>query len=169
MDGAVNACGTGDPVRRVFALVDLQSWGEEHRMRHVMATHASSLALQVSLSAEDGSGRRIWTAGRDMRISGPRTGIWHRWHGPPLPRDPKEVERITGDGHPVDVADIEDGINQLLGRDPTLHRPPRLAWGNLIRALAEAGIAVSEDDLIAAPLTIELSREVEAELESPPP
>ena len=56
------------------------------------------------------------------------------------------------------------GINQMLGRDPTLHRPPRLSWGRLVGALSEAGIRVTERDLIAAPLTVELAPEVQAEL-----
>ncbi len=47
----------------------------------------------------------------------------------------------------------------MLGRDPKLHRPPRLAWGGLIDALVGAGIVVSEQELIDTPLTIELSPE----------
>ena len=48
----------------------------------------------------------------------------------------------------------------MLGRDPKLHRPPRLAWGGLIDALVGTGIVVTEQELIDAPLTIELSAEV---------
>jgi hypothetical protein len=66
--------------------------------------------------------------------------------------------------HRVDLGDIEDGINLILGRDPQLHRPPRLSWEYLLRALADAGVTVTEDDLIAVPLTIELAPEVETEL-----
>jgi len=54
----------------------------------------------------------------------------------------------------------------MLGRDPELHRPPRLSWGNLIKALAEHGIQVTEDELINAPLTIDLHPEVQAELKT---
>jgi hypothetical protein len=67
--------------------------------------------------------------------------------------------------HRVGLPDIEDGINQMLGRDPTLHHPPRLSWGNLISALQDAGVAVTERDLIDAPLTIELTPELQTELD----
>ena len=50
-------------------------------------------------------------------MSGPRTGIWHRWHGPQLPSDPAEADRIVLLEHRVDLNDIQDGINQMLGRD----------------------------------------------------
>jgi hypothetical protein len=65
----------------------------------------------------------------------------------------------------VDIHDIEDAINQMLGRDPALHRPPRLSWQNVIRALEQAGIQVTERELILSPLTIELTPEVQAELD----
>lgn len=44
--------------------------------------------------------------------------------------------------------DIEDSINQMLGRDPKLHRPPRLAWGGLTDALTGTGMVVAEQELI---------------------
>jgi hypothetical protein len=91
--------------------------------------------------------------------------MWHRWHGPPLPDDPVEANRMTGSEHRVNVDDIEDGINQMLGRDPLLHRPSRLSWGALITALDEAGVSVTERALIEAPLILELTREVQAELD----
>jgi hypothetical protein len=53
----------------------------------------------------------------------------------------------------------------MLGRDPSLRRPPRLAWQNLIGALEQAGLQVTECELIDAPLTVERTPEVEAELE----
>lgn len=121
--------------------------------------------MYVSLSAEDNEGRRIASEGFDFGMSGPRRGIWHRWHGPPLPDDYEEAARAMLFEHQVDLHDIEDGISQMLGRDPTLHRPPRLAWGKLIKALDHAGVPVSERDLIEAPLTIELARDVQAELD----
>jgi hypothetical protein len=52
----------------------------------------------------------------------------------------------------------------MLGREPKQHRPPRLSWEGLQRALTEAGIDASEEELIAAPLGIEFSPEVEAEI-----
>jgi hypothetical protein len=62
--------------------------------------------------------------------------------------------------------DIEDSINQMLGRDPKLHRPPRLAWGGLTDALTGTGIVVTEEELIEAPLTIELSPEAKVQIAS---
>jgi hypothetical protein len=164
-------------VRRVFARVHLQSSvhaelrdtearGLDPGRRLVMLSgNQENLSLHVSLSAEDTSGRRTQTAGRDFGTSGPRRGIWHRWHGGPLPTDPEEEKRIVLREHRVDLHDIEDAINLMLGRDPLLHRPPRLAWDNLIKALATAGVIASEQDLIDAPLTIELDPEVQAELD----
>jgi hypothetical protein len=124
------------------------------------------LRLLVSLSAEIDDGQRIQGIKRwDLGISGPRRGIgaiWHRYHGP-LPDDPGEREELL-QNHRIGRHDIEDAINQMLGRDPTLHRPPRLSWGNLIRTLLDAGIDITEDDLIAIPLVVELAPEVQAKL-----
>jgi len=59
---------------------------------------------------------------------------------------------------------VEDAINQLLGRDPEQHRPPRLSWELLIELLDHAGINVTEDQLIATPFVFEFSDELLAEL-----
>jgi hypothetical protein len=145
-------------VRRVLARVDLQSTalaeldtraaGNSDKLRvQLLPDSPESLSLHVSLSAVDSEGRRIASAGSDFGMSGPRRGVWHCWHGPPLPGDREEAERLVFVEHRVDASDIEDGINQMLGRDPTLHRPPRLSWDKLIRALDEAGVAVSERGL----------------------
>ena len=151
-------------VTRVFARVNLESTAlaelerraaaqsTEPRLQLLSRT-ADSLSLHVSLSAEDNYGRRIASGGSDFGMSGPRRAVWHRRHGPPRRR------------HRVDLHDIEDGINQMLGRDPTLHRPPRLSWGGLIKAFDEAGVSVTERDLIEAPLTVELAPDVQAELD----
>jgi hypothetical protein len=179
--GAVAAmmeAGVAAPaVRRVCARVDLQSSaqaelsaleaadGEQPKRLIMMSGNPESLSLHVSLSAEDSTGRRTQTLGRDFGISEPRRGVWHRWHGPPLPEDRAAAERIVLREHRVDQADIEDGITQMLGRDPKLHHPPRLSWHNLIRALNAAGVPITEQELIDAPLTIELTPEVQAELD----
>ena len=77
-----------------------------------------------------------------------------------LPRLPRrQRSRSTARATEKLTRDIEEAIDQMLGRDPKLHRPPRLAWGGLIDALAGAGIVVSERELIDTPLTIELSPE----------
>jgi hypothetical protein len=164
-------------VRQVFARVNLQSSaqaepsareatdGEQPKRMIMMSGNPENLSLHVSLSAEDGTGRHTRTLGRDFGIGGPRHGVWHRWHGPSLPEDRVAADRIVLREHRVDQADIEDGINQMLGRDPKLHHPPRLSWHNLIRALNSAGMPITEQDLIDAPLTVELAPEVQAELD----
>lgn len=50
-------------------------------------------------------------------------------------------------------------MNQLLGRDPEMHRPPRLSWGPLIAVLAEHGNLVTEEALIAMPFVFEFPAE----------
>lgn len=118
-------------VQRVLARVELQSRVLEQIQERARARQAprrllrmnanpESLNLYVSLSADTSDGQRVHTGGPDFGIGGPRHGIWHSYHGPlPPPEDPRE--------HRVGPADIEDAINQMLGRDPTLHRPPRLS------------------------------------------
>jgi hypothetical protein len=166
--------GAAASVRRVFARVDLQSTALAELKRlgagwlhGVLVTSGTpeSLSVYVRLSAEDSEGRRIASEGFDFGMSGPRHGIWHRRHGPPLPDDYEEAARIMLFEHRADVRDVEDGINQMLGRDPTLHHPPRLSWGKLIEALGEAGVPVRERDLTEAPLTIELAPDLQAELD----
>jgi hypothetical protein len=97
---------------------------------------ADRLELLVRLSARDDTGRQIDADGS-----------------------------LGLNGH-VSMCDIEEGINRMLGRDPTLHRPPRLAWQQLIAALAANEIHVGEDELIEIPLTVELDQEVTATLEA---
>jgi hypothetical protein len=77
-----------------------------------------------------------------------------------------EAEGSLGLSGYVGVRDVEEGIDQMLGRDPALHRPPRLAWGQVISALVAAGIVISEQELIELPLSIELDDEVAARLTS---
>ena len=55
------------------------------------------------------------------------------------------------------LSDIEEAIDQMLGRDREQQRPPKLSWGGLLDALREVGFRLTEDDLIALPLSIELS------------
>lgn len=168
-------------VARVYATVALRPPGEREAILEYWRQHRDSftgpdwlleesddsdrLELNVSLSAEDTTGRCTDGDGC-FGLGSPRTGsaaIWYRDHGPPLPEDPEEEEEALKN-YRVGRADIEDGINQMLGRDPEQHRPPRLAWGGLIAALARDGIQVSEEELIDAPLTLVLDSEVEAEL-----
>ncbi|MGO9974777.1 MAG: hypothetical protein ACLP01_18625 [Solirubrobacteraceae bacterium] len=177
--------GTGDgppAVRRIIARVELQSRVlEQIHKRHeagddtapqvlnVNKPSPERLNLYVSLSAHTTDEQRIRSDGSGFGMGGPRRGvgaIWWRYHGPPpLPDDP-EGQNALLENHHVGPADIEDGINQMLGRDPSLHRPPRLSWGKLIATLAEHGIQVTEQDLINAPLTVELDPDVQADLEN---
>ncbi len=57
-------------------------------------------------------------------------------------------------------------INGMLGRDPRLHRPPILAWGDLTVALHRVGMDITENALIALPLDSELDDAAEAALRS---
>jgi hypothetical protein len=163
--------GSGAGIRLIVARVDLEAAflaeiaaGRSTARVLQVSGNADNLNLHVSLSAENIDGQWVESAGPDFGMSGPRRGIWHRWHGPVLPADPEEADRLAIIEHRVDIHDIEDAINQMLGRDPALHRPPRLSWGKLIAALGNAGVTVTESDLIAAPLSVELAPDVHAEL-----
>jgi hypothetical protein len=126
-----------------------------------------TLHVRVRLSALLKDGATVTSAGDDFGISTPRRGvgaIWHRYRGPRLSDDPATEAEVLNRRYRVGRADIEDAINQMLGRNPKLHRPPRLSWGQLIDALADAGVTVTEQELIAAPLAIELTPEVQAQL-----
>ncbi len=59
---------------------------------------------------------------------------------------------------------LENKINTLLGREPTLHRLPHLAWDGLIVALQHSGIYISEEQLSAADLVLEIEDDVQAQL-----
>jgi hypothetical protein len=177
---APTGTGNGSPaVQRVVAHVELQERVlEQIRKRHAAGDDSAPkvlnvskpspepLNIYVSLSAHTSDGRHIRSDGPDFGIGGQRRGISHRYHGPPpLPENPQD-QRAFLENHHVGPADIEDGINQMLGRDPELHRPPRLSWTKLITTLTEHGIQITEQDLINAPLTVELHPEVQAELEN---
>lgn len=65
------------------------------------------------------------------------------------------------------LRELENKINMLLGRDPTLHRPPHPAWDGLIAALQHLGIYVSEEQLSAADLVLEVEDDVQTQLNCP--
>jgi hypothetical protein len=173
----------GPVVRRVIAHVELASDAE--RRAKVDALRKGALArgpekqarmersipdsatykMTVTLAADLDDGRRVSAAG--FGFGGPRTGlgaIWHRYRGPQLSDDPAENERLLDASYHVGLPDIADAVNQMLGRDPHQHRPPRLSWGHLRDALAEADIQMTEEELIAIPLELELSDLVKAEI-----
>ncbi len=64
----------------------------------------------------------------------------------------------------LQVHDIEDWANQMLGRDPEQTSPPRLSWGPLVSALHDEGIHISEAELIQFPFVFEFSEQLLAEI-----
>lgn len=128
---------------------------------------ANHIGLRVSLSAEDSTGRRIENPG-SFGIGGARRGvaaIWVRYHGPPLPVDEEERIELLRRTYRVGPHDIEDVINQMLGRDPKSRDSSQVLLSRLAEALAKAGIHATEDELTSAPLVVELDSDVRAELE----
>ncbi len=110
------------------------------------------LHVSVRLTALTADGASVTSDRDDFGITLPRH----------VPR--RQRSRSTASATEKLTRDIEEAINQMLGRDPKVHRPPRLAWGGLIDALAGSGIVVGEQELIDAPLTIELSPEARAQI-----
>jgi hypothetical protein len=124
-------------------------------------------SAEATLFAVSADGSRITAPRANMGAAGPSRGIAaiaKRYAGPPLPEDPDACRRVLG-AYRVQRHDVEDAMNQLLGRDPQMHRPPRLSWGPLIELLAEHGKVVSEEELIATPFVFEFSAEALAALE----
>jgi hypothetical protein len=127
------------------------------------------LTMQVTLSAEDRARRRI-LADSSFFIAGPRGDLGARWwrSDAPTPAGGSDAQRdllrLRYRGGPLD---IEAKINRMLGRDPNLHRPQRLAWEPLISALARADVRTTEEELITRPLMVELDEDVRTILEEP--
>ena len=145
----------GPAVKRVVAYVELVSDADK----------PAEYGMTATFTAELSDGRRVTAGGHGF--GGPRNGIgaiWHRYRGPQLSDDPAEHQRLLHETYHVGLSDIEDAINQALGRDPDQHRPPRLSWGPLQDPLAQAGIEMAEEELIALPLNIELSDQVQTEI-----
>jgi hypothetical protein len=128
----------------------------------------SKWSARATLFAVSADGSRITMSHARMGAAGPSRGIaaiMKRYAGPPLPDDPDARRRVL-DAYRVQRHDVEDAMNQLLGRDPEMHRPPRLSWGRLIELLAEHGKVVSEEELIAMPFVFEFPDESLAALEN---
>lgn len=124
-------------------------------------------SAEATLFAASADGKRITATPARMGAAGPSRGlaaITKRYAGPPLPED-SDARRCVLDAYRVQRHDVEDAMNQLLGRDPEIHRPPRLSWGPLIELLAAHGKVVSEEELIAMPFLFEFSPEALAALE----
>ena len=133
---------------------------------HVAVT-ARQWSANATLFAVSADGGRITATPARMAAAGPSRGIGaitKRYAGPPLPEDPDARRRVL-DAYRVQRHDVEDAMNQMLGRDPELHRPPRLSWGPLIELLAEHGKVVFEEELIAMPFLFEFSPDALVALE----
>lgn len=127
------------------------------------------LCLHVMLSAELTDSSRVSTGRSDMSIGCWRRGmnaIYHRYNGPPLPKDPGQARAVMEKTYRLGPLDIQDAINHMLGRDPEQHRLPHLAWDNLINTLKERGIAATEQQLMETPLMVELNAEVQDQLDA---
>ncbi len=147
-------------ITKVIAYVDLDN----------DATQGEQYGMNVSLAARLDDGREI--AGDVFGFAGPRDGlgaIWHRYRGPLLHEDPAEHDRRLEETYHVGMDDVQDAVNQMLGRDPEMHRPPRLSWDRLQHALDGQEIRVSEQQLIDAPLELVLSASAAAEVKADPP
>jgi hypothetical protein len=158
-------------IANVGAVVEMQSPrdtpSEDRRSRLLVSDEPDRLAVTARLFAETARGERLNCERLAMGIGLWRCGpsaIWKGYVGPPaLPEDPIERERFLED-YRVRHRDIEDAVNQMLGRDPDQHRPPRLSWHTLIELLSKRGIELSEAQLIALPFRCELSPEVQTRL-----
>jgi hypothetical protein len=67
-------------------------------------------------------------------------------------------DNCLGLGRPptMRVSEVSELLERMLGRNPALHRPPRLAWDRLLSALESIGVTSTEPELVAAPLEIRL-------------
>jgi hypothetical protein len=132
--------------------------GDELNLPHWLTSpQHDDLPLSVLLSAEVQPGRQV-DARTPFGIAGPRRGAgaaWCRYH-PACSRGP-------GSYH-VCALDISESINQMLGRDPALHRPPRLAWQSLLAALRAVNLYVTVEQLNEVPFFVILDDDVEVEL-----
>lgn len=155
----------------VGAVVELQAPcdvpSKDGRVRLLVPGEPDRLAVTGRLFAQTAAGERLTCERLAMGIGLWRRGrsaIWKRYVGPPpLPEDPTQRDRLL-ESERLGRQDIEDAVNQMLGRDPDQHRPPRLSWSPLIELLADQGVQVSEPELIALPFRCELSPEVQDQL-----
>ncbi len=118
-------------------------------------------SAEATLFAVSADGSRITAPRASMGAAGPSRGIaaiTKRYAGPQLPEDPDARRRVL-DAYRVQRRDVEDAMNQQLGRDLEMHRPPRLSWGLLIELLAEHGKAVTEEELVAMRFVFEFPAE----------
>jgi hypothetical protein len=70
---------------------------------------------------------------------------------------------VFGDRQHATRHGLEPAIDRMLGRGEP--RPPDLGWFQLRPVLDQVGVALTDDELIAMPLVLELSSELLAELD----
>jgi hypothetical protein len=170
--GGHTVCEVPDQPRIVAAgaIVELQAPQEPSSGRHhrfSVSDGSDRLAVTARLFAETSDGQRLVAPTSAMAIGLWRHGpeaISKRYLGPPpLPQDPDEQEQFLSQ-YRLRHRDVADAVNQMLGRDPEQHRPPRLSWDTLIQVLPEHGFELTEERLIALPFCCQLAPAVEAEL-----
>jgi hypothetical protein len=156
-------------LERVGVTVDVADFSAERTGRIAFRSRSEGvdgrLAIQARTFAETRNGRRIAPAYWHMSTGLGRSGanaIVKGWRGPPLPTDPEEEMRALEE-YRLQLHDIEDSINQMLGRDPEQTSPPRLSWGPLVSTLHDEGIRISEAELIDLPFVFEFSEQLLAE------
>lgn len=159
-------------LKQVGVTVDVADFNAQRTGRIAFRSRSEGvdgrLAIQARTFAETHDGERIAPAYWHISIGLWRNGanaIWKHWRGPPLPTDPEEETRALGE-YRLQLHDIEDAINQMLGRDPSQTSPPRLSWESLIRALHDEGIDISEAEIIDLPFVFEFSEELLAEIKA---
>lgn len=151
---AVELQSDADKQESVAALRRIPAVDPDGRERAIENIQDPSMyTMCVRLVANLSDGRQASTGVRDFSFSGPRHGvaaIHHRYRGPKLSDDPGEEVRMLEETYHVGLSDVQDAINQMLGRDLEQHSPPRLSWMNLLAALSLEGVSVAAEDLIAA-------------------
>jgi len=71
----------------------------------------------------------------------------------------------NADGQRISREDVERSILGLVGKDPHRPPPPHLAWEQLSGALAQEGLALSDEELGQLPFDVELSGDLLKELD----
>jgi hypothetical protein len=119
--------------------------------------------VTFTLAAELSDGRKVRATRPRFELTFWRRGraaVWHRRRGPWRPRF--VVERT----YRLQPSDMRDALEETLGHaDWGAPAPPRDVWRGLIDALDAEGVHTTEQELLAAPLTVELDAEVNTELQ----
>jgi hypothetical protein len=121
------------------------------------------LHVTFTLAAELSDGRQVRATRPRLEFTFWRRGraaIWHRYRGPWRPRF------VLQRTYRLRESDMQDALEETLGHaDWGAPDPPRDVWRGLIDALNAEGVRATEQELLAVPLTLELDREVNTELQ----